>query len=606
MHHQDYEKVESREHGMLARQSRRLRVDGDDNNDHDQRRHSSAPLLPLHTSNSSPILYRSVHSFGSSTQSSQASLGASTNAFGPQVPATMSGTNQGYLQGSQMGHNSHHHTSASSNIFPNNAALLIDDNHRSDISEGSYEEYMEDDQETDYDDEPNFEHDCDIEDRATVESQQSSLNSASFSTTSSSSKLNTSSHTPTGEVIAIASGSEDFDIGTMQSAPKSHPEFSTTSSQKSFRRWKKKSLNNNPSESSSLTTSSSQSTRSSRKRSVLRPYGNFSWIVLLARVLPALWISSMIYYCYLYSPPSTIFPIVSQLYFMPDKAHGNHIPLPPPGHKVSVVLMNHSTSSNILKESELLPMLLHHSSVEEVVILHFNPKAKYKFVHPKVVNIDATKENDKMGLSVRFYFCQMAKNDWVLHVDDDLIFSEKTLNEMLLEFSKNTKRIVGRYGRDRKENNHFHGYSSRDTSQETEVILSKFMVMERETCSDFFQYSHLIWEDIVLNNGEGPLWNGEDIFMSLVSNHVHGRDGEKNNYAMDWLEVDTYRNKVKKYAIMNFDLNGGFLGIDFLDFNWWMSLLNKNRHYSYRGKLWKEAKERLENCGPHKPYVAKE
>jgi hypothetical protein len=190
---------------MLARQSRRLRVDGDDNNDHDQRRHSSDPLLPLHTSNSSPILYRSVHSFGSSTQSSQASLGASTNAFGPQVPATMSGTNQGYLQGSQMGHNSHHHTTTSSHIFPNNAALLIDDIHRSDISEGSYEdEYMEDDPDTDYDEEPTFEHDCDIEDRATVESQQSSLNSASFSTTtSSSSKLNTSSHTPTGEVRSL-------------------------------------------------------------------------------------------------------------------------------------------------------------------------------------------------------------------------------------------------------------------------------------------------------------------------------------------------------------------------------------------------------------------
>ena len=55
-----------------------------------------------------------------------------------------------------------------------------------------------------------------------------------------------------------------------------------------------------------------------------------------------------------------------------------------------------------------------------------------------------------MALSVRFYFCQMVKSDWVLHVDDDMKFTEKTLNETLSEFAKNTKRIVGRHGRGRK------------------------------------------------------------------------------------------------------------------------------------------------------------
>lgn len=593
---QDYKQLAS-EHSTARRPSPAC-------DDDDRCKESSAPLLPLHTSNSSPILYRSARSFGTITQSSsQKSLMATMTNFVSKVPTVTSLTNQGYSQGGPV-----RHTHLSSDSVPSGNALDVEDIHPSKFREGdSYEDYIEENHDMDYNEDPLIENDsCDIEDRATVESQySSSLNSASFSTTSSSSKMIYSNDAPTGEVYAISAGSDDFNFLKMQSAPISYPEFST-SSRKSIRRWKKNSCRDNVSTSSSCTTFSSQSTESIRKRTLLRSNGNVSYIVLFARLLPALWIVFMFCCCYLYSSPSAIFPILSQFHFMPDTSHGNHIPLPPPDHKVSVVLMNHSPSSHVLKESELLPMLLHHSSVEEVVILHFHPKSKYKYLHPKVVNIDATKEKDKMGLSVRFYFCQMAKNDWVLHVDDDLVFSENTVNEMLLEFSKNTKRIVGRYGRDRQENNRFHGYSSRDTSKETEVVLSKFMVMERDTCSDFFQYSHLIWEDIVLNHGEGPLWNGEDIFMSLVSNHVHGHDGEKNNYAMDWLEVTNYPNKVKKYASMEFDMNGGFLGIDFLDFNWWMGLLNKNRHYSYRGKLWKEAKERLENNGPHKPFVAKD
>ena len=123
--------------------------------------------------------------------------------------------------------------------------------------------------------------------------------------------------------------------------------------------------------------------------------------------------------------------------------------------------------------------------------------------------------------------------------------------------------------------------------------------MERDTCSAFFQYSHLIWEDIILNNGEGPLWNGEDIFMSLVSNHVYGYDGGFNNYAMDWLDVWSAPEELKDYSNGKYDISGGYSGIRFWDFNWWRNLLNRNRHYSYRGKLWKEARDPLESSGPH-------
>lgn len=268
-----------------------------------------------------------------------------------------------------------------------------------------------------------------------------------------------------------------------------------------------------------------------------------------------------------------------------------HVPLPAPDHKVSVVLMNDSRPRMIKESPGLMPTLLKHPSIDEILLLHANPNTAFKYVHSKVINIDATKENTRMGLSMRFYFCQLAKNDWVIHLDDDMEFTEQTLNEMLTEFAKNPHRIVGKYGRDQKDNSFFNGYSSKSTSRETDVVLTKFMVMERDICGAFFHYSHLIWEDVVLNNGDGPLWNGEDIFMSLVANHVYRR--EKNNYAMDWLDVRDAPNYLKDHKSGVVEMTEDFKGVRLFDYYWWLGLFSRNRHFAYRGSLWGIAKERL-------------
>lgn len=256
--------------------------------------------------------------------------------------------------------------------------------------------------------------------------------------------------------------------------------------------------------------------------------------------------------------------ITPPLQLIPPQDTGRRIPLPLPSKKFTVVIMNYSRP-RMIQESSLMRTILAHPNVGEVVMLHSNPKTKFEFVHPKVVNIDATRENDEMGLSLRFYFCQMASNDWVIHVDDDMEFSLATLSELLIEFNSNPKRIVGRFGRNLKKKSWFNGYSSRNTHAVSDVILTKLMVMERDMCSAFFEYAHLIMEDIVLNEGEGPLWNGEDIFMSLVANFKYGH---KANYAMDWLQVTSAPEELKEYDNGNLDISGGLEGIYLWDWHW--------------------------------------
>ena len=131
----------------------------------------------------------------------------------------------------------------------------------------------------------------------------------------------------------------------------------------------------------------------------------------------------------------------------PQPPAPSHPPSPLPPDKVSVVLMNYSRP-RMVQESTLMRTLLSHPSVDEIVLLHSNPATAFHFLHPKVVNVDSAGQNDEMGLSLRFYFCQLARNPWIIHVDDDMEFELGTLSDLLTEFARNPRRIVGRYGRD--------------------------------------------------------------------------------------------------------------------------------------------------------------
>ncbi|KAG7355966.1 glycosyl transferase family 64 protein [Nitzschia inconspicua] len=280
--------------------------------------------------------------------------------------------------------------------------------------------------------------------------------------------------------------------------------------------------------------------------------------------------------------------------------NSHSIPLPLPKQKISVVLMNFSRP-RMIRESTMMRTLLSHPNIDEVLLLHANPKTAFEFVHPKVVNIDAVDTNNELGLSLRFFYCQTAKNEWILHLDDDMEFTTEALNELIIEFERNPKRIVGRFGRDMTPGNSFNGYNSQNRHKSAEVVLTKLMLVEREMCSAFFEYAHLVWNDVILHNGEGPLWNGEDIFMSLVANHVYGppKDGSSpyNNYAMDWLDVWQADDSLKDYDNGKYDISGGMKGIQLWNWRWWQTVLKRNRHYSYRGHLWKIARERLKELG---------
>jgi hypothetical protein len=268
----------------------------------------------------------------------------------------------------------------------------------------------------------------------------------------------------------------------------------------------------------------------------------------------------------------------------------------PVDQKVTVVVMNHNRP-RMIRESQLLKTFTYHPNIDEIILCHSNPNTKFDFQHEKVTNIDAVEDNNKMGLSLRFHYCSTARNDWVIIVDDDMELSAAAVDMLLSEFATNTKRIVGHYGRNfnwYKAPNR-NGYDTHTVAGPAEVMLTKIMVMESGMCANFFRHDHLM-QDLLPESS--PLWNGEDIFMSLVANHEYGvpANGPFRNYAIAELDVweasDKFTDDTSGAADVSGNMDRHSIRKDGL-WNWWNASRKSHKHAAYRGKLWSTAKQRL-------------
>ncbi|KAL7577737.1 hypothetical protein ACA910_010501 [Epithemia clementina (nom. ined.)] len=265
--------------------------------------------------------------------------------------------------------------------------------------------------------------------------------------------------------------------------------------------------------------------------------------------------------------------------------------------KVSVVIMNHNRP-RMLKESTLITTLANHENIGEILLCHSNPLTMFEHSNPKVRNLNAILANREYGLSLRFRLAaKHAKYPWTIQVDDDQEMSSEAITRLLAEFATDTRRIVGRYGRSYNLfwNRQRHGYNTRNIIGPAEVVLTKFMVMETRLCHYFVKYQSLI--DASFLSESHPLWNGEDIFMSLVANHVYGvpLQGPYRNYALT-LPVWEASDALKDDDTGQHDVSGNMDRHRLWNVGWsayWQAYRKAQLHTAYRGKLWSMAKDKL-------------
>lgn len=289
---------------------------------------------------------------------------------------------------------------------------------------------------------------------------------------------------------------------------------------------------------------------------------------------------------------------------VPVNKHVPHPPLgpypyPPPNITVTAIIMNYARP-RMLQTSSLLPTLLSHPAVSQILLCHAHPQTAFVREHAKILNIDATAANDEWGLALRFYYCDSAlqTNDWVVFLDDDMELDDSALNALIAHMVDDPHRLVGHYARRYQywKVPHRHGYDFATTvSGPVEVVLTKVLILERAVCHQFGLRAPLV-RDLVATSV--PRWNGEDIFLNLVANHYYHvpRNGPYRNCAVPDLNVWEADNDYKDDDAGRHDISANMdrhtlWEAGWRDYGsaWWRSL----QHYRYRGKLWSTAKARL-------------
>ena len=179
---------------------------------------------------------------------------------------------------------------------------------------------------------------------------------------------------------------------------------------------------------------------------------------------------------------------------------------------ISAVIPNWDRAYNL--KHVILPLLEQCPHVDEIIISHGRPETTFDYagercriVHRR--DYDAARD---YGLARRFLAAAEARNDVVLSLDDDIIVPAESLAALYDGFASDPDVIHSLYGRDPDKSL---GYCDYARFGDVTYALTGAALLPKRLAAAFFDYAPLV-EALVRAKSE-PLWNGEDLFLSLVA-----------------------------------------------------------------------------------------
>lgn len=162
----------------------------------------------------------------------------------------------------------------------------------------------------------------------------------------------------------------------------------------------------------------------------------------------------------------------------------------------------------------ILPYLTRHPLVDEVIISHGREDTAFRFKSRRcrVVNREDWGLNEEFGLSLRFVAAQEAKNEAVLLIDDDIVASHEAISFLTERITETPLRLHGLRGRDITAS-HEYRYGGFVLGP-TPILLTRCLMMDRSYGEIFLAEAPRAAHLIVRGQ---PKWNGEDIYLSLLS-----------------------------------------------------------------------------------------
>jgi hypothetical protein len=179
---------------------------------------------------------------------------------------------------------------------------------------------------------------------------------------------------------------------------------------------------------------------------------------------------------------------------------------------VSVVILNWNRP--VWLRRVILPLLARHPLVDEIQVSHGREPAcfSYKSRHCDIIHRRDWRLNDRYGLALRFVAAREAKNEAVLIVDDDLVVLPRSITSLKSFFDQAPFTLHGLFGR-RIGPDYEYSYEGWERG-ETPIVLTRCLMMHRSYADVFLEAEPSAAE--LIKRGL-PKWNGEDIFLSLLS-----------------------------------------------------------------------------------------
>ena len=179
---------------------------------------------------------------------------------------------------------------------------------------------------------------------------------------------------------------------------------------------------------------------------------------------------------------------------------------------VSVVVLNWNRPGWLRRV--ILPLLARHPLVDDIHVSHGRQSAcfSYKSRCCDIIHRHDWDLNDRYGLALRFVAAREARNEAVLIVDDDLVVPERSITALKSFFDQAPFTLHGIFGR-RISSGYEYSYAGWERG-ETAVVLTRCLMMHRSYTDVFLEAEPSAAELITRGS---PKWNGEDIFLSLLS-----------------------------------------------------------------------------------------
>ncbi|NWJ53084.1 MAG: hypothetical protein HXX14_19715 [Bacteroidetes bacterium] len=165
--------------------------------------------------------------------------------------------------------------------------------------------------------------------------------------------------------------------------------------------------------------------------------------------------------------------------------------------------------------------------IDEIIVFNNNNKHTLRNIeNSKLTLIESSKD---LGLYSRFAAAGLARNECIMHCDDDLFIPELTINKLYEYWSKYPALCHGTQGR-----LIINDYNQNEVFGEVQIALTRCLLVSRTNCLSAFKFS-LCFEDLC----GVPKGNGEDIMLSFIAMHNSGKLNRSYNLPyLDYFEKD--------------------------------------------------------------------